>query len=135
MTYFYYETYCVGVTSCFYQLGVPTSSFGMCPSGDATKERRERDAQKPGYRRQFGLTFGHHLARPVVRKIYVAQKQHRGQNPHHVHERNAEETFANGKYYNITKSIRQLTRSVKYVGKLLVIMMGSGHIPKHDFHD
>jgi len=90
-------TYCVGVASGFYQLGVPPSSFGMCPGGDATEERRERDAQQPGDRRQFGLTFGHHLARPVVHEIDVAQKQYRGQNSHHVHERNAEETFANGK--------------------------------------
>lgn len=65
----------------------------MCPGGDSTEEWRECDAQQTSYWRQFGFTFSHHLARSVVNEIDVAQKQHRGQYPHHVHERNAEETF------------------------------------------
>lgn len=91
------KTHRVRVTSGLYQLRVAPGGLGMRPRGDAAEQRRERDAQQPGHRRQLGLALGHHLAGPVVHEIDVAQKQHRGEDPHHVHERDAQKT-CNGKH-------------------------------------
>lgn len=40
-----FETYRIRIAIGFNQLGTPTGSFRVCPGGDATAQRRERDAQ------------------------------------------------------------------------------------------
>lgn len=91
------KTYRVGVAVGFDQLCVPSGNFHVRSGGDTAKKWRERDAQQPGHRRQLVFAFSDNLARPVVQKMNVAQKQHRGEHSYHVHEGNAEETFENRK--------------------------------------
>lgn len=85
-------TYRVRVTGGFYQLGVASSGLRMRPGSDAAEQRWERDAEQPGHRRQLSLAFGHHFAGTVVHEIDVAQEQHCGQNPHYIHEWDAQKT-------------------------------------------